>query len=254
MAKPDAVCLAAVERARAAAVDEAGAPEHVGEPIGHQVEAERTLTHLFACLAPGYRGWHWAVTLTRVPRGRTPTVSEVVLLPGDDALLAPAWVPWTERVQPGDIAPGVLLPTAADDPRLVPGYENVRAAATAWDEPREAVADLVADLALTRARVLSVEGQDDAADRWYSSAAGPTAEIAQAAPKPCRTCGFLVPLAGPLAGVFGVCANGVAPDDGKAVSLDHGCGAHSEIASPGRSADWSPLPLVYDSVEPGLPF
>jgi hypothetical protein len=28
--------------------------------------------------------------------------------------------------------------------------------------------------------------------------------------------------------MFGVCANLFAPDDGKVVSADHGCGAHSE--------------------------
>ncbi len=42
------------------------------------------------------------------------------------------------------------------------------------------------------------------------------------------TCGFLVKLAGPLSQAFGVCANAFANDDGKVVSLDHGCGAHSE--------------------------
>jgi hypothetical protein len=44
-----------------------------------------------------------------------------------------------------------------------------------------------------------------------------------------------MPLAGPLGRVFGVCANEYAPDDGRVVSLDHGCGAHSEAlaADPG---------------------
>ena len=75
-----------------------------------------------------------------------------------------------------------------------------------------------------------------------------------AASKPCRTCGFLVPVSGPLGGLFGVCANGMAPDDGRVVALDHGCGAHSEVAVPGRARDWGAPDLVYDSTEPGLPF
>jgi hypothetical protein len=245
--KADAVLLAAADLARSAACADAGAADHVGDHVGAEAEGDRTLTHLFECRSPGYRGWRWAVTLTRVPRGRTPTINEVVLLPGPDALLAPEWVPWTDRVEPTDLAPGMLLPTPADDPRLVPGYESAGAAAAAWDEPREAVADLVDDLGLTRARVLSVAGQDEAAQRWYDSDAGPTAEIATAAPKPCRTCGFLVPLNGPLNVVFGVCANGLAPDDGKVVSHDHGCGAHSEVASGGRNTERRRPELVYDS-------
>jgi hypothetical protein len=250
--KPDATCLAAVDEARAAAVEEAGEAGHVGDPVGHQADGERTLTHLFACLSPGYRGWRWAVTLTRVPRARSVTVSEVVLLPGPDALLAPAWVPWSERVGPGDLSPGAIMPTAPDDPRLEPGYLSVRAAVSVLDEPREAVADLVGDLGLVRARVLSVAGQDQAADRWFASAAGPRGEQAQAAPLPCRTCGFLVPMAGPLSALFGVCANAVAPDDGSVVSLDHGCGAHSEVPPPGPAR--SQAILVYESADVALPF
>jgi Protein of unknown function (DUF3027) len=49
------------------------------------------------------------------------------------------------------------------------------------------------------------------------------------------TCGFLTQLGGPLGRVFGVCTNEYAPDDGRVVSFDHGCGAHSEAttADPG---------------------
>ena len=38
----------------------------------------------------------------------------------------------------------------------------------------------------------------------------------------------MVRLSGPLGSVFGVCANEFAPDDGKVVAVDHGCGAHSD--------------------------
>jgi hypothetical protein len=37
-----------------------------------------------------------------------------------------------------------------------------------------------------------------------------------------------VPLSGELGRLFGACANAYAPDDGRVVSADHGCGAHSE--------------------------
>jgi hypothetical protein len=70
------------------------------------------------------------------------------------------------------------------------------------------------------------------------------------------TCGFLVRLAGPLGRVFGVCANEYAPDDGRVVSLDHGCGAHSEATNPeGAYGAASPVidELGYDLVDaPGV--
>jgi hypothetical protein len=251
-AKADAVCLAAVETARAAAIEEAGSADAVGDAVGHVAEGERLLTHLFSSRLPGYRGWQWAVTLTRVPRSRTATVNDVVLIAAEGALVPPEWVPWSERVEPGDLAPGAILPTADDDPRLVAGYESVHEGAAALEEPTEAVADLVTDLFLTRARLLSVAGQDEAAQRWISGDAGPDAPIAVAAPKPCRTCGFFVPLANRLGSLFGVCANGMAPDDGQVVALEHGCGAHSQISTPGGRKYEAPA-LVYDS-DSDLPF
>ena len=52
--------------------------------------------------------------------------------------------------------------------------------------------------------------------------------IAQAAPKPCSSCAFFVPISGSLRASFGVCANAISPEDARVVSVDHGCGAHSE--------------------------
>jgi hypothetical protein len=53
-------------------------------------------------------------------------------------------------------------------------------------------------------------------------------------------------MAGPLGRVFGVCANEYAPDDGRVVSLDHGCGAHSEAVS--AKAGPGAMPPVIDEV------
>jgi hypothetical protein len=44
------------------------------------------------------------------------------------------------------------------------------------------------------------------------------------------TCGFVVRLGGLLGQAFGVCANESSPSDGHVVTMDHGCGAHSEGA------------------------
>ena len=93
---PDEVLLASAELAQRALL-ELTAPESVGSVIGHIVEDEHVLTLLFAADVPGYRGWHWAVTIARVEGGE-PTVLESELMPGEGALLAPEWVPWSDRL------------------------------------------------------------------------------------------------------------------------------------------------------------
>jgi hypothetical protein len=216
----DVAAAEAVDLARAAA-EETSLPEYVGEHLGLLPEGDRVVTHYFACLDPAYHGWRWAVSVVRASRAKNVTVSESVLLPGDDAMLAPEWVPWSDRLRPGDLGPGDLLPTPPDDPRLAPGFT---------DTSGEADEELFWELGLGRHRVLSAEGRDQAATRWHTGDAGPATPMARSAPAQCATCAFYVPLAGALRQVFGVCANEYAPDDGKVVSLDHGCGAHSEAA------------------------
>jgi hypothetical protein len=236
----DAVLAAAVDLARAAAV-EVGA-DSVGEYLGVRAEpeAERVATHAFAATLPGYVGWYWAVTVTRVSRSRTVTVDEVVLLPGDGALRPPPWVPWDERVRPGDLSPGDLLaPPALDDPRLVPGY-------VLSDDP--AVESVAFELGLGRERVLSREGRLLAAERWYTGDRGPDAPMARSAPAHCGTCGFYLPLAGALQAGFGVCGNEITDSDGQVVSVEYGCGAHSQVAVE-VSALAEPAELVYDDGE-----
>jgi DUF3027 family protein len=219
-AKPDAISVAAVEPAREAAIAEAGAAQ-VGEHLGHLVEGERLVTHYFASTHPGYRGWRWAVTVTRASRAKTVTVNEVVMLPGDEAIVAPEWVPWSERVQPGDLRPGDLFPTLPDDPRLEPGFTDTGA-------PDEVLA-VVEELGLGRERVLSQEGREDAAERWYAGDFGPSSPIAQAVPYKCYSCGYWIRLNDSLGQAFGACANEMAPGEGRIVSYDYGCGAHSDV-------------------------
>lgn len=216
---PDAVCAAAVDLARAAAEEDAGDPAVVGEHLGVEAEGDRLVLHRFDCRAPAYRGWRWTVAVARAPRMRKITISDVLLAPGEDALLAPAWVPWSERLRPGDVGVGDLLPTAVDDPRLTLRAGEV----LEFDDP-----DVWMELGLGRPRLLSPLGREETAERWYGGDAGPDASIAKVAPASCLTCGFHVRLTGMLGRMFGVCANELAPDDGRVTSLDHGCGAHSE--------------------------
>jgi hypothetical protein len=236
---PDAVLAAAVDIAREAAVAVAGAPDAVGAHTGATADAELVVTHSFAAAVAGYTGWQWSVSLARVADDDHVTVDEVVLLPGPDALLAPAWVPWDERVRPGDLSPGDLLPPPPGDPRLVPAYLDS-------DDP--AVDEVAFELGLGRERVLSREGRLDAAERWYTGERGPDTAMARQAPATCGTCGFFLPLAGSLRAGFGACGNEVTDTDGQIVSVEYGCGAHSQtVVEAGPAAD---VPeLVYDDGE-----
>jgi hypothetical protein len=230
------VLAAAVEQARAAAVETAGDPALVGDHLGatrepvapatEEVAPEalgEVLTHTFASRLPGYVGWHWAVTLARVPGADAVTVDEVVLLPGDSALLAPAWVPWHERLRPGDLSVGDVLPSTEDDPRLAPSY---LAEDDSADDPEGRV--VAEELAVGRERVMSAEGRAEAVGRWTAGEFGPGAPMARQAPGPCSTCGFYLPLAGSLRQRVGACGNAYAPADGRVVTADYGCGAHSQ--------------------------
>ena len=226
----------AVALARAAAEDTAGGAELVGDHLGGSAERlggrdddvlGRVRTHSFASRLPGYVGWYWAVTLAQVPGEEQATVDEVVLLPGDSALLAPAWVPWHERLRPGDLSVGDVLPATEDDPRLVPTY----AAGDDAAEDPEAMA-VAEELGLGRERVLSRSGRSEALDRWAGGDFGPRSAMARHAPGPCGTCGFWLPLAGSLRGLLGACGNAYAPADGHVVSVDYGCGAHSQATLP----------------------
>ncbi len=99
--KPDAFLAADVTTARAA-VRTIANDSDIGKHIGARSEGVRCVSHLFESTKPGYHGWVWFATLARVSRGKTSTVNEVGLLPTDDAVLAPAWLPWAERVRPED--------------------------------------------------------------------------------------------------------------------------------------------------------
>jgi hypothetical protein len=248
-AAPDQVLVAAVDQARAAAVEEAGA-DRVGEHLWAVAEGDRVVTHSFACSARGYRGWRWAVTVARAPRSKLATVSEVVLLPDRDAVIPPAWLPWSDRLAPGDLGVGDALPYRADDPYLEQGYEQVPQGDPDGD-PDAGLLDDDTDrlarweLGLGRPRVLSLLGREAAATRWYASDRGPTGEEALHASAACATCGYFLPLAGAMRRVFGVCANEWSPSDAKVVSLDHGCGAHSETDVE-QSEPIAPPPPILD--------
>jgi len=214
--------MSTLELARSAAIADAGSADLVGAVVSVEIDDDgRVETYLFEAHLAGYKGWRWCVTIAVIDKKSEPTICDVVVLPGPDALLAPEWVAYRDRIQPGDVGVGDIVPSSLDDTRLVPSVHSLIA-----DEELDAMQ--VFELGLGRARVMSIEGRDQASKRWYESDRGPQSLIAQSAPKPCSSCAFFLPIAGSLRASFGVCANAISPEDARVVSVDHGCGAHSE--------------------------
>lgn len=110
----DEMLLAAVDVARAALL-EITPPDTIGEPVGHIVEGEHVLSLLFDCTMTGYPGWHWTVSLSRIDGESEPSVLETELMPGSDALLAPEWVPWSDRLADYRTAQELAAAVAAAD-------------------------------------------------------------------------------------------------------------------------------------------
>src|SRR5918993_1056449 len=179
-------------------------------------------------------------------RAKAVTVNEVVLLPGEGALLSSSWLPWTDRIQPGDVTPGVLMPSPEEDPRLEPGYTGGEQAGDPDPAEESMVHTVVAELGLGRERVLSFVGRQDAIERWLAGPGGPDNEMARLAPDVCETCGFFVRLQASMGVLFGACTNAYSPSDGSVVSIDHGCGAHSSIAA--HKQDELPSP-VWETIQ-----
>jgi hypothetical protein len=61
-------------------------------------EGEGISTYLFEAKKLGYQGWRWSVTIFQADPLTEPSLCEVVMVPGEDSLVAPKWVPWSERL------------------------------------------------------------------------------------------------------------------------------------------------------------
>ena len=160
----------AADLARTAALEDSKNENYVGKLISVESDEDHVATYLFEAFLPGYVGWRWAVTVAKVDAKSSPTICDVVLLPGADALLAPDWIPYSERITADDVGVGTIVPTAADDARLVPASAVL---------PSDEELDLqeLFELGAGRLRVLSIEGRDQAAKRWIEGDRGPTATI-----------------------------------------------------------------------------
>jgi hypothetical protein len=132
--------------ARAAALDYAESPT-VGALIDTIDEGDSTTSYIFASSLKGYQGWRWAVTLFE-GEPENPTLSEVMLLPGEESLVAPAWVPWSERLADWKALQAELEAQAAAEAAELEGTEGA-------DEDSEDDSD---------------DDSDDADDKWSESA------------------------------------------------------------------------------------
>lgn len=275
--------------ARSVAMTVADEPDQVGQLTRSIEEDDHVTDFRFESKKRGYEGWEWSVTLYHDTDIDEWTVNESSLVPTDQALMPPAWVPWKDRLLPTDLSVTDSIGTEPDDSRLEDGFrrteprdtasaqdaalldagqadgEQARTQAdgdessmeSAPDTPEDAAQvtssedldDAVEEFMLSRRHVLSPLGRDQTAKRWYEGPHGPKAlSTKTAAGNLCSTCGFFVPLKGDFDRMFGVCANKWSPDDGRVVSLDHGCGEHSEIDPPEPSHLWVQSKPAYDDV------
>lgn len=110
----DPILLAAVDQARAALLEITPAST-IGAVVGHTTHDEHVLSLHFASLMPGYPDWHWTATLSRIDGESEPNVLETELLPGEGAVLAPEWTPWSERLEDYKLAQEHAAALAEDD-------------------------------------------------------------------------------------------------------------------------------------------
>jgi Protein of unknown function (DUF3027) len=69
----------------------------VGPLVSETDEGDGVVSLRFESSLPGYLGWKWTVSIAKIGDAE-PTVLESELMPGDGALLAPEWVPWSDRL------------------------------------------------------------------------------------------------------------------------------------------------------------
>jgi hypothetical protein len=86
----------------------------IGEYAGSVDEGEGVVTVRFESTLPGYPGWRWTVSVAVVDDGE-PTVLETELMPADGALLAPDWVPWSDRLADYKAAQELAEAAVVDD-------------------------------------------------------------------------------------------------------------------------------------------
>ena len=271
--------------AQAVAIEVADEDSQVGDFVEAIDLGDNVTDFRFETRVRGYEGWQWSVTLYHDVELDHWTVNESSLVPTDKALRPPEWIPWKDRLEPTDLAVTDSIGTDPDDPRMEEGFrktepaetgENVSSdaesaettnasdnaetdadgaagsqgeSAAASVTSEEDIDEAVEEFDLSRRHVLTSLGRSKTAKRWYEGPRGPKSLSTKTSDgNPCSTCGFFIPLKGELNLLFGVCANKWSPDDGRVVSIDHGCGEHSEIEPPEPSHLWVQSKPAFDDL------
>ena len=271
--------------AQAAAIEVADEDSQVGDFVEAIDLGDNVTDFRFETRVRGYEGWQWSVTLYHDVELDHWTVNESSLVPTDKALRPPEWIPWKDRLEPTDLAVTDSIGTDPYDPRMEEGFrktepaetgENVSSdaesaettnasdnaetdadgaagsqgeSAAASVTSEEDIDEAVEEFDLSRRHVLTSLGRSQTAKRWYEGPRGPKSLSTKTSDgNPCSTCGFFIPLKGELNLLFGVCANKWSPDDGRVVSIDHGCGEHSEIEPPEPSHLWVQSKPAFDDL------
>lgn len=86
----------ALEKAARAALETITPADTIGSVLSSE-ESDGIANVRFGSNLPGYIGWDWVVSLA--VDGKSTTVLETELLAGDDAIQAPEWVPWVDRLR-----------------------------------------------------------------------------------------------------------------------------------------------------------
>ena len=271
--------------AQAVAIEVADEDSQVGDFVEAIVLGDNVTDFRFETRVRGYEGWQWSVTLYHDVELDHWTVNESSLVPTDKALRPPEWIPWKDRLEPTDLAVTDSIGTDPDDPRMEEGFRKTEPAepgesvssdaesaettnasdnaemdadgaagsqgesAAASVTSEEDIDEAVEEFDLSRRHVLTPLGRSQTAKRWYEGPRGPKSLSTKTSDgNPCSTCGFFIPLKGELNLLFGVCANKWSPDDGRVVSIDHGCGEHSEIEPPEPSRLWVQSKPAFDDL------
>lgn len=271
--------------AQAVAIEVADEDSQVGDFVEAIDLGDNVTDFRFETRVRGYEGWQWSVTLYHDVELDHWTVNESSLVPTDKALRPPEWIPWKDRLEPTDLAVTDSIGTDPDDPRMEKGFRKVEPAeqgekvssdaesaettdagdnaetdadgvggsqdesAAASVTSEEDIDEAVEEFDLSRRHVLTPLGRSQTAKRWYEGPRGPKSLSTKTSDgNPCSTCGFFIPLKGELNLLFGVCANKWSPDDGRVVSIDHGCGEHSEIEPPEPSHLWVQSKPAFDDL------
>jgi hypothetical protein len=121
-------------------------------------EGDEVYTYLFETKQKGYVGWRWSVTV--FDGLEEPSVSEVVLMPGPDSLVAPKWVPWSERLADWKALQAELERQAAEEAALA--AEEGEDGDDEEDEDSDDIIDV--DDADERADEIDDEDEEDASD------------------------------------------------------------------------------------------